>query len=72
MTSLTAALLLSLGQAFTDEEFQRLHARLAPSRGEAWRSIPWTTSLSEAREKAAREKKPLFLWAMNGSPLGCT
>jgi hypothetical protein len=37
-----------------------------------WLSIPWQTDLWEARQLAAREGKPLFLWAMNGNPLGCT
>lgn len=39
---------------------------------ERWTEIPWIGELWEARQKAYREKKPLFIWAMNGSPLGCT
>ncbi|MCI0340799.1 MAG: hypothetical protein L0216_06550 [Planctomycetales bacterium] len=53
-------------------EFERLHRDLAPPAVETWRTIPWKTSLLEAREVAAREKKPLFLWAMDGHPLACT
>ena len=36
-----------------------------------WASIPWQTDLWEARKLAAEENKPIFLWAMNGNPLGC-
>lgn len=72
MTILAAALALFPAQGLADEEFRRLHAEVLPARHEAWRSIPWSTSMLEARDKAAREAKPLFLWAMNGSPLGCT
>ncbi|HUX88649.1 MAG TPA: hypothetical protein VMW65_16720 [Chloroflexota bacterium] len=37
-----------------------------------WRDIPWQTDLREACRLAAEEQKPIFLWAMNGNPLGCT
>lgn len=38
---------------------------------ERWTEIPWVGTLWEARQKAAAELKPLFLWAMNGHPFGC-
>jgi hypothetical protein len=34
--------------------------------------IPWRTTLAEGARDAAREGKPILLWAMNGHPLGCT
>lgn len=37
-----------------------------------WQEIPWETDLWVARRRAAAEQKPIFLWAMNGNPLGCT
>jgi hypothetical protein len=37
-----------------------------------WASIPWRTSLWEARQVAAKEGKPILLWEMDGHPLGCT
>lgn len=37
-----------------------------------WQAIPWLTSLRAARRLAAASGKPIFLWAMNGNPLGCT
>ena len=53
------------------EEFERLHRALQPPAGELWRTVAWKTDLLEARAAAVREGKPLFIWAMDGSPLGC-
>jgi hypothetical protein len=52
---------------------ERLHRRIRESsRDEEWATIPWITDLWEARAAAAREQKPILMWNMNGSPLGCT
>ena len=56
-------------------EFSGLHSAVKPSaldHGERWTEIPWMTELHAAREKAAKESKPLFMWIMDGHPLGCT
>lgn len=37
-----------------------------------WLRIPWRNDLWEARRHAASEGKPIFLWGMNGNPLGLT
>lgn len=51
----------------------RLQRLIAPSDEDlAWQRLPWSIDLLEARGKAAREGKPLFLWEMDGHPLGCT
>ena len=68
MLAVITALLL---QGIGDAEFRDLHDKLKPPTGEAWRKIPWTTSLVEAQNQAAREKKPIFIWSMDGNPLGC-
>ena len=53
--------------------FAELHALIKPRTAEQkWEQIPWLTSLWEARQKAAREGKPILLWEMDGHPLGCT
>jgi hypothetical protein len=52
-------------------EFQELHQALQPPRGEAWRELPWQTSILEAVSLAAREKKPLYMLVRSGHPLGC-
>lgn len=57
--------------ALTDEIFSELFEACRPQR-ERWTYIPWIGGLWEGRQKAAREEKPLFIWAMNGHPLGCT
>lgn len=55
----------------TVEEFQHLHRSLEPAK-EAWQSIPWHDNLTSAQHVAIEQKKPLFIWAMDGHPLGCT
>lgn len=57
--------------ALTDETFEALFEACRPQK-ERWTDIPWIGGLWEGRQKAAREEKPLFIWAMNGHPLGCT
>ena len=37
-----------------------------------WQAIPWQTSMLDAVAIAARERKPVLLWAMNGNPLSLT
>ncbi len=37
----------------------------------AWQKIDWMTDLWEARQEAARTGKPIYLWEMDGHPLGC-
>jgi hypothetical protein len=39
---------------------------------ERWLKIPWRSDFAAARAEADREGKPLFLWLMDGNPLGCT
>ncbi len=53
--------------------FETLHALIRPHDGEdPWATIPWRTSLWEARREAAAAGKPILLWEMDGHPLGCT
>jgi hypothetical protein len=72
MFALLGFLLLPPGNGLTVDEFRTLHAQLQPAPGESWRTIPWKVSLVEAQALGARTKKPLFIWAMDGNPLGCT
>lgn len=55
-------------------KFGTLHGMIKPRKGECmWLEIPWLANIQEAREKAAREGKPIFLWrSANGHPLGST
>ncbi len=55
------------------ESFREWLAYVRPRPEEVrWQSIPWQTDLWAARRLAAEQGKPIFLWAMNGNPLGCT
>ena len=65
-------LALLAGDGLSETEFQQLHADLQPATDAPWRTIPWKISLLEAQAVAAREGKPIFIWAMDGHPLGCT
>lgn len=56
----------------TEKEAGELQEQLKPAADEAWRTIPWQLSLLEAQRQAVKEKKPIFIWAMDGHPLGCT
>jgi len=56
----------------TENEFRTLHEQLKPAADEPWRTIPWKISLLDAQRIAAQQKKPIFIWAMDGHPLGCT
>jgi len=48
-------------------------ASIVPSPEEdKWLTIPWHTNLMQARLEAQQQNRPLFLWVMNGNPLGCT
>ena len=71
MSVMILALLLGLPGDLSPDEFRRLHSELQPGE-QPWRTIPWKISLLEARTRAAKERKPLFIWAMDGHPLGCT
>jgi len=52
--------------------FRDTLAVLAPKPEEMkWASIPWQTDLWEARRLAQAQDKPIFMWSMNGNPLGC-
>ncbi len=56
-----------------NSQFDRsLQSILPTGEEEVWLQVPWRTNLAEARIEAQRQRKPMFLWVMNGHPLGCT
>jgi hypothetical protein len=71
---LVALLGASLGaqQPLDELRFSELQQQLTPSASEAWRRIPWRIDLLAAQREAVAQNKPLFIWAMDGHPLGCT
>ena len=68
MRMLVAALLLAPA-GITEQEYQTLRGGLRlKSRG--WASLPWRATLTDAREAALREKKPIFMMVDTGNPIG--
>ena len=56
----------------SEASFQKLIKSIFPAVGEEkWRQTPWIPSISTGRQMAQERKRPMFLWAMNGDPLGC-
>jgi hypothetical protein len=55
-------------------ELERLLTVIKPQAGESpWREINWLTDVTEARQRAIAEDKPLVIFtAADGSPLGRT
>tara|TARA_Y100000385_G_C12840261_1_gene528458 strand:- start:415 stop:639 length:225 start_codon:yes stop_codon:yes gene_type:complete len=52
---------------------KQLIAAIKPTAEEsAWMRINWRTNLWQARKEAAKSGKPIYLWEMDGHPLGCT
>lgn len=58
-------------EALTDARAGELHELLTPDADAAWRTIPWMTSVLEAQREAVEKGRPIFIWAMDGHPLGC-
>lgn len=49
------------------DQFLELHKMILPQPGESkWAQLPWLTRLTEARQRAAAEDKPLLVWAAGG------
>lgn len=63
---------LLVAEGLSEAEFRRLHNLLQPNPDELWRTIPWQTGVLDAQRMAAKAQKPIFIWAMDGHPLGCT
>jgi len=54
------------------DQFAAVDQAIKPQLGESrWARIPWISSLWDARQKAAAEGKPLFVWLItDGHPCG--
>ena len=64
---------LRYGSSLDTETVQTILQLVRPRPEElGWQAIPWQTRIPDAVEIAARERKPVFLWAMNGNPLALT
>lgn len=55
------------GKHLSIAEIDELHQLIKPHAGESrWMEIEWHPNIWEARQQAAKEGKPLFLWAGSG------
>jgi hypothetical protein len=62
----------SAAPPLTEDGAAKLRNVIRPAEGEdPFDTIPWQTSLWDARVKAAAAGKPILLWEMDGHPLGC-
>jgi len=72
----TATILPTLlaNESLPQAELDRLLTVIKPQAGESpWREISWLTDVTEARQRAIAEDKPLVIFtAADGSPLGRT
>lgn len=57
--------------ALSIKEFDQLCKQLHVKH-QLWASVPWKTSVTEARNLTARERKPIFLVVNTGNSLGYT
>jgi hypothetical protein len=63
---------LAAAPPLADADLAQLRKLIRPGEDEdPFATIPWETSLWEARRKAAAGGKPVLLWEMDGHPLGC-
>ena len=73
MVTSTAGAVANEAPTPNHENFRELLAAIRPTPDEVrWQDIPWQTDLRAACQLAAEQGKPIFLWTMNGNPLGCT
>jgi len=54
------------------QAWQDQAAEICQPPDQPWRTVPWELDLLAAQHRAVEEGKPLFIWAMDGHPLGCT
>lgn len=59
------------GQEFA-VDLQQKCEQVCQRTDQPWRKIPWQVDLLEAQRMAVEQSKPIFIWAMDGHPLGCT
>lgn len=69
MRVIAVILLLTLPAGLTDDEFRKLQPELR-LKSKGWASLPWRATLTDAREAAIREKKPIFMMVDTGNPIG--
>ncbi|MEJ6581928.1 MAG: hypothetical protein QNL33_01890 [Akkermansiaceae bacterium] len=67
MTLLTGV----MSAQMTPDDLKVVKEILPKGEEKAWQEIDWKVDLWEARKEAAKTGKPIYLWEMDGHPLGC-
>lgn len=59
-------------QSLTWSNYQAIERQISvrDSRWSRWREIDWRPGLAHALSEAARLRRPVLLWIMNGNPAG--
>lgn len=57
-------------EELNEKRFRELMESIVPA--ENLSPIDWQPDLLEAQKMALEQKKPMFIWSMDGHPLGCT
>jgi len=71
LLSLAAAAQNRVPRVFPDLD-QKIATVLPTADESAFLEIPWRLNVMTARAESARTGKPMFVWEMNGHPLGHT
>ena len=69
--TLMVALILAIALAPADID-AKIASIMPTAEEEKWMTIPWRTDLNQARRDSVALRKPIFMWIMNGHPMGCT
>jgi hypothetical protein len=72
IVGLLAVALMASAMASIEDIDAQVKSVLPTPTEDKWLSIPWRLNLIEARKESAETKKPMFVWMMNGHPMGCT
>ncbi|MEX0718224.1 MAG: hypothetical protein WD066_16640 [Planctomycetaceae bacterium] len=74
LSAMHAGVALADAKPIPPDQFEALKAQIEPQPGEnSFWDIPWLLSIWEARELAAKEGKPIYIWSgSQGAPItGC-
>jgi hypothetical protein len=64
---LVASPVLCAEKALAPQDYAALQRLIPPQPDESqWARVPWMLNLRDARERAVREDRPIFLWRSGG------
>jgi hypothetical protein len=57
----------------TADNVEQVVARILPSAAErSWEEVAWNEDLGQAISESIKERRPILMWSMNGTPCGFT